>query len=49
MRKNICKTFPDFKINNKEILTKESIMPGKMANFKEVYQGLELQNGRYMR
>ena len=41
---------PDFKINNKEILTKESIIAGQNGpNFKEVYQGLELQNGRYMR
>jgi hypothetical protein len=44
------KNHPDFKIQDKIILTKESIAAGQNAqNFKEVYQGLELQNNRYMK
>ena len=48
--KDYMKNHADFKINRKEVLTKESIISGqKAANFKEVYQGLELQNNRYLR
>lgn len=40
---------PDFKIEKKEILTKESILNGQNGqNFKEMYQGLSLENNRYM-
>ncbi|MGA2417847.1 MAG: hypothetical protein ABSF55_01225, partial [Candidatus Staskawiczbacteria bacterium] len=42
--------YVDKKIDKKEILTKESIVAGQNGpNFKEVYQGLELQDSRYMR
>lgn len=44
------KSYPDFKINKKEVLTKESILAGQNGqNFKEVYQGLELENSRYLK
>ena len=41
---------PDYIIEDKIILTKESILAQRSgANFKEVYQGLEFQDNRYMR
>jgi len=44
------KTNPDFKIESKEVLTKESIIAGQNGqNFKEVYQGLELEENRYIK
>jgi hypothetical protein len=48
--KEYMQNHPDFKIDKKEVLTKQSIVAGqKGANFKEVYQGLKLQDSRYMR
>ena len=48
--KDYIKNHPDFTIKDKTILTKESILSGRGAtNFKEVYYGLDLQDGRYMR
>ena len=48
--KDYIKTFPDFRIEDKIILTKASILSGRSGpNFREVYQGLELQDNRYMR
>jgi hypothetical protein len=48
--KDYIQSHPDFKIDKKEILTKESIVAGQNgANFREVYQGLELQDNRYMK
>ena len=42
--------YPDFKIEAKTLLTKESILSGQEGpNFKEVYQGLSLQDNRYLR
>lgn len=47
---NYINKYPDFKINKKEVLTKESIIEGQNAqNFKEVYQGLVLENNRYLK
>jgi hypothetical protein len=44
------KSHSDFKIQDKTILTKESILSGqKGQNFKAVYQGLKLQDNRYMK
>jgi len=40
----------DFKIEKKSPLTKESILEGQNGeNFKEVYQGLDLEDNRYLR
>ncbi|TSC54181.1 MAG: hypothetical protein LiPW30_751 [Parcubacteria group bacterium LiPW_30] len=40
----------DFKITGKAILTKDSILAGQTAeNFKEVYQGLDLEDERYLK
>jgi len=40
----------DFKIQDKIILTKDMILAGQNGeNFKEVYQGLELENNRYIK
>lgn len=40
----------DFSISKKEILTKEAIVAGQNGeNFKEVDQGLELQDNRYIK
>jgi hypothetical protein len=48
--RDYVKVHPDFKIKQKEILTKESITAGQNGtSFKEVYLGLELQDNRYMR
>ena len=48
--KSYLKNNNDFKIEKKIVLTKESILDGQNGkNFKEVYQGLELQDNRYMR
>ena len=42
--------YPNFKIEAKTLLTKESILSGQEGpNFKEVYQGLSLQDNRYLR
>lgn len=39
----------DFLIGKKQILTKEDIINGQNgANFREVYLGLKLEDGRYM-
>jgi len=47
--KEYIQNHSDFKIQNKTILTKESIMAGRNgASFREVYQGLELQDNRYV-
>ena len=47
---NYINKYPDFKINKKEILTKESIKSGQDAlDFKEVYQNLDLENNRYIK
>lgn len=47
--RDYIKNHPDFKIEKKEILTKQSIVAGQNGeNFKDVYQGLELQDNRYM-
>jgi hypothetical protein len=44
------KKYSDFKIQDKTILTKDSIIVGQNGqNFKEVYQGLELEDNRYMK
>jgi len=43
------KSYSNFTIKDKTILTVESIKQGQDGqNFKEVYQGLELQNNRYL-
>lgn len=40
----------DFKIEVKTLLTKENIIEGQEGeNFKEVYQGLILENNRYLK
>ena len=42
--------YKDFEITSEIPLTKEAIEVGRQGeNFKEVYQGLELQDNRYMR
>ena len=42
--------YKDFKIDKKTPLTKESILSGQNGeNFKEVYQGLDLEDNRYLR
>jgi hypothetical protein len=42
--------YKDFTIQEKEILTKESIVAGRSAeNFKEIYQDLALENNRYVK
>jgi len=42
--------YPDFKINNKVILTKDSILAGQNdQNFQPVYLGLDLEDNRYMK
>jgi hypothetical protein len=44
------KSHPDFKIDKKEILTKEGIITGSNGvNFREAYSGLSPEDGRYMR
>jgi hypothetical protein len=44
------KNHPDFRIQNKTILTKDAIIAGQNGvNFREVYQELDLQDNRYMR
>jgi len=41
---------PDFTIQEKEILTKDSILKGQNQNtFQPVYMGLELEDNRYMK
>jgi hypothetical protein len=48
--KEYMQSHPDFRIENKTILTKESILAGRNGpNFREIYQILELQDNRYMR
>ena len=48
--KDYMQNHVDFKIDKKEVLTRESIVAGQNgANFREVYQGLELQDNRYIR
>ena len=48
--KDYMQSHGDFKIESKEILTKESIVAGQNGQiFREVYQGLELQDNRYMK
>jgi len=48
--KEYMNSHSDFKIEKKIILTKEDIIGGQNGqNFKEVYQGLELQDNRYMK
>ena len=48
--KDYMQNHSDFKIDKKEILTKNSIMAGQNGpNFREVYQDLELKENRYMR
>lgn len=47
---NFIKKYPDFKIEKKEILTKQGIIIAKDAqDFKEVYQNLELEDKRYLK
>jgi len=42
--------YKDFKIGKRTVLTKESILEGQNGeNFKEVYQGLDIENNRYLR
>lgn len=42
--------YKDFKIEKKTALTKDSILEGQNGeNFKEVYQGLEMEDNRYLR
>lgn len=44
------KKYPDFKIENKEILTKESIFSGQNGeSLKQLYENLELENDRYLK
>lgn len=48
--KEYMQNHPDFKIKDKAVLTKESILAGQNGqNFKEVYQGLGLENNRYLK
>ncbi len=48
--KEYLQSHPDYKIQDKIILTKDSIIAGqKGQNFKEVYQGLDLENNRYVK
>jgi len=47
---NYMQNFKDFTIKEKVVLTKESILEGQAGqDFKEVYQGLELENNRYLK
>ena len=47
--KDYMQNHADFKIDKKEVLTTKSILAGqKGPNFREVYQGLELQDNRYI-
>lgn len=47
---NYMNTYPDFIIKDKLVLTKEAILEGQNGqNFKEVYQGLELEGNRYLK
>ena len=47
---NYIAKYPDFRVDKKMVLDKDSIIAGQSGqNFKEVYQGLELENNRYMR
>jgi hypothetical protein len=42
--------YVDFKIGEKTLLNKDSISAGQNGqNFQEVYQGLELEDNRYLR
>jgi hypothetical protein len=48
--KEYTKNYPDFKIENKEILTKDSIAFGQNGNnLQPLYYGLELEDNRYMK
>jgi len=48
--KNYMQKYSDFKISAKTILARESILSGQQGqNFKEVYQGLELEDNRYLK
>jgi len=48
--KEYTQKYPDFKIESKEILTKESILTGQNAqDLKQIYEGLELENERYIK
>jgi len=48
--KDYSEKYSDFKITDKEILTKESILAGqKGQNFQAVYAGLSLEDNRYMK
>jgi hypothetical protein len=48
--KNYMQNYPDYKIDKKQILSKDDIIRGQNAqNFKEVYQSLELEDKRYIK
>ena len=48
--KDYMQEHKDFKIQDKTVLTKESIVAGQNGqNFREVYQGLDLQDNRYLK
>lgn len=48
--KNYLEKYPSFRIEKKEILSKENIVALQNAeNFKEVYQDLILENNRYIK
>jgi hypothetical protein len=48
--KDYMQKHKDFILQNKTVLSEESILAGQNAqNFREVYQGLSLEKNRYMR
>lgn len=47
--KEYIQNYTDYKIEEKEILTKESITAGQQGQtFREVYMGLDLEENRYL-
>jgi len=47
---NYIEKYKDFEIEEKTLLTKEDILEGqKGERFKEVYEGLELEDNRYLK
>ena len=48
--KSYMKNYPDFRIDKKQVLDKDSIIAGQNGqNFKEVYQDLEMEDKRYIK
>jgi hypothetical protein len=48
--KEYIQKYPDFKIENKEVLTRESILVGQNAqSLQQIYQDLEFEDNRYIK